>query len=309
MSTSESWSYQHALTKRVTSWYTNVYGTSDLASFLAPDVQVDAPQGQHKVYDNMSAFTLQNTKLAAYKAPRLVDMQGVDHPYSLEDHGLDAAIEEKIIRAGGQAYEKLKMLKTTDLVNKMRQAQIARVLEAVRKDTTAVAKTYARTTGKPIADLIEACYAFELENGVKPNRLLISTKAWNIIQDTDDMKVELANNRTRRMTPELIREILGGEGFASMQIRKDVLPYNKSKNATSNADLLDSELLLFYSADDAHKDDQSAMRNLCLAGSDYVSAVKMIPDPLNRCERYRVESYCQTVISAPSAIKRWTVST
>lgn len=309
MNTSQAYAVNQPLTKWTSSWYAHAAAAgNDIAEFLAPLVQ--APfQGTYKKYDAADAFLLDDAAAAAHTPLKLIDIVGEDVSYQLVKHGLKIGITDEESAAAGETLKDLERNKVAKLVGSLRRAHNWEIFKLIG-GITAVAKTYTVSAGKPLTDLIAAVQAFELANGVKPNRLAIAQEAWNIIQATDEVTSELANNRTRRLTPALLAEILGYGETDKLEVRKVTVPYNteKGNKSATNKNMMGSDLLLFYASDMPDKDDISAMKTLCLNGAGYVAPVENKYDDDLDGEYYRVKAFTKPVLAAPTAIVRWTIS-
>jgi len=309
MKTSSSFAINYPLTDWTLSWYTTTSSSAaDIAEFLAPLVRAPM-QGSFKRYSRPDAFLLSDATAAAHTALRLVDIEGEDIPYMLKKYGLRTGITDIEAAAAGETLPDLERNKVAKLVGDLRRAHNFEIFKLIGTIST-VTKKYAVSTGKPLSELIAAVEAFELANGVKPNRLAISQKAWNIISATDEVTIELAHNRTRRLSPELLAEILGYGVGESLEVRKVTIPYNSekgNKNAV-NKNMMGDDLLLFYASDTVMKDDISALKTLCLHGEGYVGQVQSKYDDDVDADYHRVKTYTLPVLAAPSAIVRWSIT-
>lgn len=309
MNTSEAYTANKELTGYTVSWYQLASKAgNDIAEFIAP--LVPAPfRADYKKYDVADAFLLEDASAADHTPLKLVDIVGEDVPYRLKKHGLKVGITDEEAEAAEDGLKDLEHNKVNKLVGSLRRAHIYEVMKLVGT-VTAEAKNYVPASGTPLTDLIAAVQAFELKNGVKPNRLAIAQEAWNIIQATDEVTSELANNRTRRLTPALLAEILGYGDDDKLEVRKVTIPYNTEKgNADAvNKNMMGSDLLLFYASETPDKDDISAMKTLCLNGAGYVAPVENKYDDDLDGEYYRVKAFTKPVLAAPTAIVRWTIT-
>jgi len=306
MSYSATWSFNEPLTSYGSSFYNNCASLTDLGEFLAPSVKAGIT-GTYKAYDRADAFELTDTACADYTGAKMIDIAGVDVAYQMRKDALKTGLSDLEIKGAGEQLTHIRKSKVLKVLASMRRSHIKSILDTIRGGTTAIKKTYGGAVGTPIADLKKTIANFELVNGVLPNRLLISTAAWNIIETCDEVRDYIEHNNVKALTRKLLAKALGYDDMdANIDIRKCQIPVAKSKGA-KNVDLLGSELILFYADSMPSTNDISAVKTLVAGGSYNLDVSSKYDDELD-AEFHRCKIYSKIVLGAPSCMSRWVIT-
>lgn len=296
-------------------------------TFIAPIVRVPGQMGTFKRYSQGGVFRAVETRRARLTPYNAIDIPAEDVPYLLEDRGLRIGVDDRDVQLGAgdkrEAANQIAQSRIGSLLGTYRTSMIASGFEQIRAGVTATTSSGDRSTigswsgssADPMADLREMFRAFAVNNGIYPNRILFGRSAWDTMANNSAMLDLVTYNDAKVLTPELLVKLLditddvaGNE----VQIMRTIIPAAANRPgpgvAFSASDLIGDEVWITYAQDAQDIGDPSGLKTLSMAGEDMVETVKDYYVEQDHATWYEVAMAWQTVVTAPTAVIRVTVS-
>ncbi len=296
-------------------------------SFISPIVKVDGQMGTYKRYPQGSVFRSVDTRRARLNPYNSIEIEAEDLPFLLEDHGLRIGVDDNDLKlaAGNlkEATDQIAQSRTGSLLGTWRTSMIAQGFEVYRAAiaaTTSIGSltnigNWSGASNEPAKALKAVIRQFAANNGVYPNRILIPTTAWDILDANASIKDLIAYNDAKVLTPDLLLKILGLQGDdigQEIKIMRAIVPVGKSKPgpgvAFDGQDMMGTDVWITYAEEVQSTDDISGLKTLSIGGEDMVESVKSYYVETDHATWYEVAMARQFVVSAPSAVTRLTIS-
>lgn len=287
---------------------------------IAPALSVDGVTGTFKRYPQGYAFRRVDTQRAPYEAARIVDVLGDDVPFKLEDHSLRIGVDDSELKPGAdnkkEAADQIALAKTGSLLATWRTSSIAAGLDYFRKEVAAREGkgAWSGVDADPIKELRELLAEYEATNGVLPNRILVSTAAWNTLCENAAVADLVQYNDAKVLTPELLFKLLHltGEGQNAPQFLKSTVPVGVHRPGAevpfTGSNALGSDFWMTYVDEGQQIGDMCGMRQLHAGGESPVEAVESYYVQEKKTTFYEVGLHRAFAVTAPSCNIRLSIS-
>lgn len=193
-------------------WFNRV-GLSPL-EFIAPSLACPAVTGSIKRYPQGYAFRVHDTERPLYEAAKMIAVGAEDVPYLLIDRALrvpidDSELETARLVPGGE--DQLVQSRTATLLANWRTSGVKEGFDFFRKEITAKegVGAWSGAAAEPISELKALIREFQEVNGVKPNRILFSDAAWDVLSENGSVLDLIAYNDAKALDANLLLKLLG----------------------------------------------------------------------------------------------------
>ena len=290
--------------------------TESPLDFLAPALAVEGKIGTYKRYPKGYAFRAVDTRRALQTPAHAISVEAEDVPFQLEDHSLRIGVDDSELKPGAgakaEAADQLAQSRINSLLATWRTSAIADGFAAFGAAIQAEAgKGNWSSQGDPVEELREILAKFLETNGVLPNRILLSHKAWNILAENTAILDRVAYNDAKVLTPELLLKLLDYEPGAA-RIMRSTVPVGTAKPgpgvAFAGANVLGSDMWLTFVDEGEQIGNMTGLRQFHMGSESPVESVESYYERGSHNTWYEVGLHRAFAVTAPSCNVRITIS-
>lgn len=251
--------------------------SNTLSSFIAPWVVTGVAQGMYKKYDDKQQFQVVETQRAMGDSRREIGFETTDPTFLCLPQGLQIGLDDYELEQAGlnpaSAFP-IKQAKINQLINVALRSREKKVWDAVKAAVAATASVgvWSNAANDPIAEIDSQIQAIANETGLMPNRIAFSLDAWATIRKHAKVTARKSGVNSNGLTfGEFASMLLN----PSIEIRVGIIPYDTAARGKTkvNANIIGSEVFVFYGQDSADTMDPSFAKTFSPTGNG-VSAVK-----------------------------------
>lgn len=291
-----------------------------VAFFLLPIVGVFATTGQYKRWAQRNAFLrAANIKFAAGTEPSRIKMEADDPTFSLSNYGLGVGLSDQErddagrLLAGANASQiernKVRSLLST-ILNEV-ELEWMTFLNANVSATSGVGGWMGShadaLAAKPIKELKERMTVFGKRVGRRPNRVVFSQSAFDVITEHPNVVTRTAGSDLGTVNVAGLEKLLG---LQPGQVRVGNIAYDTTKQGktASNSLVLGDQVWMTYSEENPSVEDASGGKTFMLNGNG-LENVLQVRDDLASTDVFQVLFRADKAITYPDAFERIDLST
>ncbi len=285
--------------------------------FIAPFKGMPGKTGTYKRYPQGYAMRAEDTRRARFAPAHAIEIGAEDVPYLLEDHSLRIGVDDSDIKPGAgtvaEASEQMVQADIKSLLSTFRRSTIKAGYDFFRSQVAAqVGKgAWSGATSEPIAELLALLEEYENANGIMPNRIQFSRKAWNIIGNNAAVLDLVAYNSAKTLTAPLLIDLLKLDP-ALTKVQVASVPVATAKPAADvpfvGTNVLGADVWLTYVDDGEQIGNMTGMLTLHAGDESPVESVISYRDEPAHTTWYEVGLHRQFAVTAPSCNMRIAVS-
>lgn len=307
--------------------YTHAVGwfnrqASNPLDFVAPQLACPAQVSTVKRYPQGYAFAVTDTARPLFGEANTIDVGVEDIPVNLTDHSLRVPIDDSELKtlpniAG--AADQLTQSRIGTLLSKWRTSAIAEGFDFFRKEIAAESGkgVWSGAAADPVAEMREMIAAFLETNGVKPNRILFSDRAWDILAANGAVLDLVAYNDAKVLTAPLLLKLLGycnstDDGLNLPKVMTATVPVGTAKPGPGvpfkGTNVLGTEVWMTFVDEGNEIGNMCGMRQLHCGGDSPVESVESYYVREKHTTFHEIELHRAFAVTAPTCNLRIAVS-
>lgn len=285
--------------------------SASLATFLAPEVVVNAATGQYKAFSDKNAFQTPDTARAVGGPARRLMFAATDPTYNCRPHALEITIDDHERDEAGEGDPlRIEQAKTETLVSSAVASHELAVFGAAAAAVSAEASmggwSGPTNADDPVAEIDALIEEIATDIGQMPNRMVIGLPAWSIIRHNPQVMARFPAATALGVTQAQFASLLLN---TQIDIRVGTLAYDQNQwgQDADNANIIGADLYLYYARETPSLYDASFMKTFRTRRGG-VDAVRIYREEGSRSDVLAVDWTQDVQVTAGIAGKRISVS-
>lgn len=318
MSTNSTYCY--SLHQMVVGWFRR--RPVNPLSFLAPAVKVDGDIGTYDYFPQGYAFRRVDTSRPRHHSARSLDLICEPKPFALEDHSLRIGIDDRDLRLSKEELDARRQevsaikaeARTGTLLTVWETSMIADGLDYFRSQIQPQAGVgnWSAASADPMAEIKAQLAAAELQAGIKLNRILIPTEAWDMLGKSPAVLDAITYNSAKELTVDLFKQLLGVHAADDLQVMVATVPVGQDAAGPSvdfrGRNMLGNDVWMTYAQEGMEVGDFSGLKVLTEGGDAYADNVESYYERGIHTTWYEINMMRTFAVTAPPCVSRLTIS-
>lgn len=277
---------------------------SAAANFIAPQVTAPSARSRYKIYDQVNSWQAYETERPIGGPATRIPWLASDGQLNLTPHALENPIDDHE-RENGEDLVGLQQSKVRSVLSSAMLSHEKDLFTYLNATVTAEAgKGTWNSSTDPIEQLDEQLVGIETALGRRPNRVLISTSAWQILRNNAKTQARFKSGFAS-ITRDMISNVL----IFPVEIQIGGLIYNSAKpGATaSKSRIAGSDVWLFFASQNPDMEDPSFAKTFT-TGRGGLTSVRTYREEQSRSDIVAVDWNREFSVTNTEAVKRLTVA-